>query len=81
MLQKSETLHLSNALVRHVRAIYEEDSVPLHRPVFEGNEKRYLNNCIDSNFVSLDSDSSILLNCSKVEGSAINSQHGFEDHR
>lgn len=26
--------------------------VPLHRPVFEGNEKQYLVDCIDSNFVS-----------------------------
>lgn len=35
-----------------VRDIYETDFVPLHRPVFEGNEKRYLMECIDSNFVS-----------------------------
>ena len=34
------------------RSIYKEDFIPLHRPVFEGNEKKYLNECIDSNFVS-----------------------------
>ena len=26
--------------------------IPLHRPVFEGNERQYLVDCIDSNFVS-----------------------------
>jgi len=33
--------------------IYKTDEfIPLHRPVFTGNEKIYLNECIDSNFVS-----------------------------
>ena len=35
-----------------VRAIYGSKSIPLHRPVFEGNEKQSLIDCIDSNFVS-----------------------------
>ena len=35
-----------------VRTIYGSDYIPLHRPVFEGNEKEYLANCVDSNFVS-----------------------------
>lgn len=35
-----------------VRSIFGEDFVPLHRPVFEGNERQYLVDCIDSNFVS-----------------------------
>lgn len=26
--------------------------IPLYRPVFEGNERQYLGDCIDSNFVS-----------------------------
>ena len=26
--------------------------IPLHRPIFEGNERKYLIDCIDSNFVS-----------------------------
>ena len=39
-------------LVGFVKSIYGESFVPLHRPVFEGNEKKYLLECIDSNFVS-----------------------------
>ncbi|MEG2940919.1 MAG: LegC family aminotransferase [Thermomonas sp.] len=35
-----------------VREIYGDGVIPLHRPVFEGNEKQYLLDCIDSNFVS-----------------------------
>lgn len=35
-----------------VRSIHGEGFIPLHRPVFAGNEKRYLTECIDSNFVS-----------------------------
>ena len=43
---------LASTLIRQVRAIYGEGPVPLHRPVFEGNERQYLIDCIDSNFVS-----------------------------
>lgn len=43
---------LSAALVQQVRAIHGSGFIPLHRPVFEGNEKQYLVDCIDSNFVS-----------------------------
>lgn len=39
-------------VVAQVRAIYGEGFIPLHRPIFEGNEKQYLSDCIDSNFVS-----------------------------
>ena len=39
-------------IVDAVRQIYGEGFIPLHRPVFEGNEKKYLTDCIDSNFVS-----------------------------
>ncbi|MFZ4540051.1 aminotransferase class I/II-fold pyridoxal phosphate-dependent enzyme, partial [Propionivibrio sp.] len=39
-------------IVDFIRKIYGGDSVTLHRPVFEGNEKQYLSDCIDSNFVS-----------------------------
>ena len=35
-----------------VRLIYGDGFIPLHRPVFEGNERAYLVDCIDSNFVS-----------------------------
>ncbi len=40
------------AVVEFVREIFGQDFIPLHRPVFEGNEKQYLIECIDSNFVS-----------------------------
>jgi perosamine synthetase len=39
-------------IVELVRSIYGQGYIPLHRPVFKGNEKRYLAECIDSNFVS-----------------------------
>ena len=34
------------------KSIYGDGFIPLHRPVFEGNEREYLVACIDSNFVS-----------------------------
>ena len=39
-------------LIGLVKGIYGPDAIPLHRPVFEGHEKQYLIDCIDSNFVS-----------------------------
>jgi len=45
MILKKEFLDLA-------KDIYGPGSIPLHRPVFEGNEKHYLVECIDSNFVS-----------------------------
>jgi perosamine synthetase len=38
--------------VTFTRQIFGDGFVPLHRPVFEGNERQYLIDCIDSNFVS-----------------------------
>lgn len=37
-----------------IRKLYNkpEGLIPLHAPVFSGNEKKYLNECIDTNFVS-----------------------------
>jgi perosamine synthetase len=40
------------AVVDLARTIFGPDFIPLHRPVFEGNERQYLVDCIDSNFVS-----------------------------
>ena len=40
------------SVIELVRGMYGEGFIPLHRPVFEGNEKQYLIECIDSNFVS-----------------------------
>jgi aminotransferase in exopolysaccharide biosynthesis len=48
-----ETVNLlSQKTVTFLRSIYGDDFIPLHRPVFEGNERQYLIDCIDSNFVS-----------------------------
>jgi len=40
------------SFVEQAKLIFGGDFIPLHRPVFEGNERRYLIDCIDSNFVS-----------------------------
>ena len=43
-----------NNLVDFIRSTFHEpaDPIPLHDPRFIGNEKKYLSECIDSNFVS-----------------------------
>jgi perosamine synthetase len=40
------------SIVDFTRSMYGPDFITLHRPVFSGNEKQYLIDCIDSNFVS-----------------------------
>ena len=40
------------SFVEKAKLIFGDDFIPLHRPVFEGNERQYLIDCIDSNFVS-----------------------------
>ncbi len=44
--------NLQKEFVDLARTIYGQEFIPLHRPVFEGNERQYLVDCIDSNFVS-----------------------------
>lgn len=41
-------------VIEFIKSLYPEygDFVPLHAPVFLGNEKKYLNDCIDTTFVS-----------------------------
>jgi perosamine synthetase len=39
-------------IIDFIRSIYGDGFIPLHRPIFEGNERKYLVECIDSNFVS-----------------------------
>jgi len=40
-------------IIEFIRNIYKtEDFLPLHEPRFLGNEKKYLNECIDSSYVS-----------------------------
>ena len=49
----SRSTGTSEALIQFIRAHYEsEEFIPLHAPVFRGNEKAYLAECIDSTFVS-----------------------------
>lgn len=43
---------LSNDTIDFAQGIFGNDFAPLHRPVFEGNERQYLIDCINSNFVS-----------------------------
>jgi perosamine synthetase len=40
-------------IIKYIRELYKtEHFIPLHEPRFVGNEKKYLNDCIDSTFVS-----------------------------
>lgn len=39
-------------LIAFIRSMYGEGFIPLHEPRFVGNEKKYLEECIDSTFVS-----------------------------
>lgn len=45
---------LFEKIVRFIRELYNkpEGIIPLHAPVFRGNEKKYLMECIDSTYVS-----------------------------
>lgn len=38
--------------IERARSLYGDEFIPLHRPVFDGAEREYLVDCIDSNFVS-----------------------------
>ena len=41
------------AVINFIKSIYNKNKfIPLHEPRFLGNEKKYLNECIDSTFVS-----------------------------
>ncbi len=46
--------HLYKNIVTFIRNQYNEPKgfIPLHAPVFQGNEKKYLEECIDTTFVS-----------------------------
>ena len=52
MGEKLDLDQFSLQFVKEARSLYSEHTIPLHRPVFDGNERRYLVECIDSNFVS-----------------------------
>ena len=41
------------SIIKFIKSIYNKNTfIPLHEPRFLGNEKKYLNECIDSTFVS-----------------------------
>ncbi len=45
--------NLNLAVINFIRSLYEKEKfIPLHEPKFIGNEKKYLNECIKSTFVS-----------------------------
>lgn len=42
-----------NHITNFIKSLYtNKDFIPLHAPIFEGNEKKYLLECIDTTFVS-----------------------------
>ena len=43
---------IANEFIAQAKSIFGTDFIPLHRPVFNGNEREYLIDCIESNFVS-----------------------------
>ena len=44
---------MDKEIISYIRDKFKsEDFIPLHVPVFEGNEKKYLTDCIDSTYVS-----------------------------
>ncbi len=50
---KNNNLNKYNSLIKFIRKIYKTKSkIQLHPPYLNGNEKKYLNSAIDSNFVS-----------------------------
>jgi perosamine synthetase len=49
-MNSHKTLH--DDFIALARSIYGVGDIPLHRPCFRGNEKQYIADCIDSNFVS-----------------------------
>ena len=48
----TKTESIAGAIVDFAKSRYGQEQIPLHRPVFEGNERQYMTKCIDSNFVS-----------------------------
>jgi perosamine synthetase len=51
-MDKTQSNQMFSKFIKFVKELYKNDYVPLHTPVFAGNEKKYLNECIDTTFVS-----------------------------
>lgn len=47
-------MHKYKPIIDFIRELYNKPTgfIPLHAPIFNGNEKKYLNECIDTTFVS-----------------------------
>ncbi len=41
-----------NDFIKNAKNLFGNEFIPLHRPTFKGNEKKYLTECIDTNYVS-----------------------------
>ena len=53
MLWKFKVLIKNQDIIDFVRDLYQTiEYIPLHEPKFIGNEKKYVDDCIDSTFVS-----------------------------
>lgn len=52
MTQQSTQYQIIIDSIRKIFDAKENEFIPLHAPNFQGNEKKYLNECIDSTFVS-----------------------------
>ena len=42
----------NDEILDFIKSVFRADKIPLHEPKFIGNEKAYLNECIDTGFVS-----------------------------
>ena len=50
---KNKNNNKNSEIIDFIKSIYNKKKfIPLHEPRFSGNEKKYLNECIDSTFVS-----------------------------
>lgn len=45
-------MKLFEEIVNFIKSLYVKDLIPLHEPVFLGNEKKYLMECVNSTYVS-----------------------------
>jgi aminotransferase in exopolysaccharide biosynthesis len=53
MIKKNITELDFTEIIKFIKNLYPQyETIPLHAPVFVGNEKKYLNECIDTTFVS-----------------------------
>ena len=49
---KTATSDIADTIIETARSIYGHGEIPLHQPVFKGNESQYLLDCVSSGMVS-----------------------------